>query len=547
MRALAYVRLMLIKNGLLWLVLSPKRLVVALFFLAWAGMGVFFLVIAAMTGQSASTLFRLASPEQVRLGVVVLLTLGTLGAIERGLEGAAFSFPPADFDFLFPTPISRRLVVASRVVIDGLVVTADVAFVLLFAGPALLRLTGREPSAADFAALWLAAAGYTLLSVNLGRMIELALAGSQMLLGASKGVLKGVVWTVGLCVLGLAVAGALRSEHAADEVLQVLSRPPLSLVFVPMLSVAALVTGDPLPLPGGPWATVGFLSILAATSMGIVCLLDRDVVEATIEHSARVTRLRAAARSQDLEQMAAERFRETKSQQRSLVVDWHDPRLAQPYRVLAEASHGTRWRWLGWALVLVAPAIAAHLLPVGDEGLRLIPGPVVAYVLLLVSSFQSLRFRSELGRIALVRSLPIATWQQLLGVTLPRALFQALFLMGCLASFWLGRPSAGPDLSISVGLCLPLASVVTSLVGALGASVFPNASDPGQRFLGGLLHTLGVGLGLTPCGMLVAMGTTLGLPPLATAALGNLGLLPVAVLAMLLATLVIERYQPGEE
>lgn len=547
MGALAYLRLMLIKNGLLWLVLSPKRLVVALFFMAWAGLGVFFLVVATATGQSAASVVQIASTEQIRLAVVVLLTLATLGAIERGLEGAVFSFPPADFDFLFPTPVSRRLVVASRVVIDGLIVTADVAFVLLFAGPAIMRFTGREPSGADFAALWMAATGYTLLSVNIGRVIELVLAGGQVLLGASRGTLKVVLWAVGVGALVLAVVGLMRGQHTAGDVLHIISTPPLSLLFVPTLSVAALVTGDPQPIPGGPWASVALMGVLAAAAMAVVCLLDRDVVEATIEHSARVTRMRAAARSQDLEQMAGERFREANGRQRSLVLDWQNPKLAQLYRALAEASHGSGWRWLGWGAVLVAPAVAARLMPVGDEGLRMIPGPVAAYALLLVSSFQSLRFRSELGHMALLRSLPVATWRQLLGLTLPRALFQALFLMGCLASFWLGRPSAGADLSLAVGLCLPLASVVTSMLGALVAALFPNASDPGQRFLGGMLHTLGVGLGLTPCGMLVAMGATLGMPALVTAALGNLGLLPVALLATLLATWVLERYQPGEE
>jgi hypothetical protein len=546
MRALAYLRWRLFKNGLLWLVLSPQRLIVALFFVAWAALGVFFLLVAAVAGQSAPALLH-PSAEHVRLGVVVLLTLAALGAIERGLEGAVFSFPPADFDFLFPTPIPRRLVVASRVVLDGLVVTADVALVLLFAGPTLLRLAGREPSTKDLMALWFAATAYTVLAVNIGRIIELLLASGQLLLGASKGLLKGVVWGIAIGLLGLAVVAGLRGGEMAGGVLHVLSSPPLNLVFLPTLCVASVVTGDPLPFPGGPWAGVGLVATLALAAMGIVCLLDRDVVEATLEHSARVMRLREAARAQDLEQLAGERFREANPRQRSVLVGWHDPRLAQPYRVLAEMSHGSAWRWVGWALVLVAAGFAARVLPLSDEALRLIPGPAAAYLLLLVSSFQSLRFRSELGHVILLRSLPLATWQQVLGLTLPRALLQALFLMGCLASFWLGRPSVRPDLSLSVGLCLPLATVVTSLVGALVASLFPNASDLGQRFLGGLLHTLGVGLGLTPCGILVAVGTTLGLPALVTALLGNVGLLPVALVALWLATAALDRHQPGEE
>lgn len=113
--------------------------------------------------------------------------------------------------------------------------------------------------------------------------------------------------------------------------------------------------------------------------------------------------------------------------------------------------------------------------------------------------------------------------------------------------FWLGHPLRGVHLSVAVACCLPLGSITSGLVGAVVSCIFPNSTDPGQRFLGGLLHTLGVGLALIPCLMLVAMGMAFALPGVLIGLLGNAGLLPVAFAIMFLGNWALGRFQPGED
>jgi hypothetical protein len=547
MAALIYLRLHLLKNGLLSLVSSPKRLIVTLFFLLWVGASFASVAMTRFMGPHGAVPVPALPVDQVRLGLIVLLIVFTLGSIERGFEGAVFSFPAADYDFLFPTPIPRRLIVAFRVGLDALVMLADVGIVVVFLTPLAMGLVMREASVGRMVLVWIAAGLYMLFAVNLARIIELLLTNVQAILGISKGVVRVAVWVFGVALLwggGYVVFG---EESGPAAVMAVLSHPPYSYLLTPLLAVAAFVTGEGHPLLASPVASMSLLLLLAAVCTVGVCVLDRDVAEATLEHSARVARMRAAARSQDIERMTGESLREGSSNHRSLILRWREPSLALPYKLIAETLHGNRWQWGAWLLVMVGLAFLARLLSGDELLLRSLPGPAAAYVLLLSSSFQGLRFRSELTHITLLRTFPIAASRQLLGLTAPRALLHSALLLAGMLCFWLGHPLRGVHLSVAVACCLPLGSITSGLVGAVVSCIFPNSTDPGQRFLGGLLHTLGVGLALIPCLMLVAMGMAFALPGVLIGLLGNAGLLPVAFAIMFLGNWALGRFQPGED
>lgn len=547
MRALAYLQLRLLKNGILSVLGSPKRLAFAMLFAGWLSLSVLLGVVGLVSGRSLEGPRVFVSIEHVQVVVVGVLALLTLAAIERALQGAMLSFAAADYDFLFPTPVSRRLVIASRVLLDAGTIGFWVMIVVVFAAAFLPMYMVMELTARGAVLLGLAGWMYALFVINLARIMELLLTSVRGLHGGAVGVGRAAAWLAVVAIVAVTAYLLAWGGDAVGSAAEALSRPPLSLVFLPMLGVASFVTGAPPAVLGSEAATLGLLVALAAGSSVAVCFLDRDVVEATISHSRRLSRMKAASREQDVERMAGERLREQAGAYRSFVLSWRNPDLALPYKALAEASHGGRLRWLGYALLLAAPAVAARLLPVEPETLRHVPGPVVAYLLLLVAGFHALRFRSELNHIALLRAAPSAPWRQVLGLVLPRAAAYAAFLAAAVAAFWLGSPVTPASTHVAVALCVPLATVTTLLVSVISTCLFPHNADPAQRFFGGLLLTFGVSLALTPCVIALVVGALLGLPGAVMALLGNLALVPSAAGMMALATFLYGRFEPGDD
>lgn len=548
MAALIYLQTRLIRNGILSVLGNPRRLIFALLFTAWIGTSVFVGVVSKLTGGSIAARLFVVPPDVMRIGILGGLLLLTLTAIERGLSGSVFSFAAADYDFLFPTPVKRRLVVASRVAVDSLTVVAWVGIFAVSMVAALpIQLLGPDASPTRLVLVWVAGFLYALFMVNLARVVELLVTGSQALLGMNTAVLRAIVWVLAFAVAGTLVFAIVLSGGGVPlaDLSDRLTSPPWSIILLPLLSVASFVTGDPAPIAGSAAATLGFLAVLAASCILAVVRLDRDVVEATIEHSARVSRMRKAAREQDAERMMGESLR-VRSRGRSLRVSWRRSDLALIYKGLAESAHGSPLRWVGIAALVLAPAFLARLAP-GDEIARYAPGPVVTYLLLLFAGVQAMRFRSELNHITLLRTLPVPGRRQVLALVIPRALWLSAVLGAGIASFWLGRPIQNASLSFAVAISLPFTVTIAYLMGAISACLFPAGGDPSQRFFSGLLLMVGTAAALAPTIALLVFGLLLRQSGPGLALMGIASALPMAFLLALAAGALFDRFEPGDE
>jgi len=547
MRALLYLRLRIIKNGMLSLVRNRKRLIFVIAFVAWMGLSLMGALVGRAVRPEQTPDMLLAAVPAVRLVALAILALLTLAAIERGLEGTIFTFAPPDYDFLFPTPIPRRLVVASRVLIDALSVFTIVGFMLMFFTaftPASVVLKDTSPR--GLALLWLAGGFYAVLVINLARIVELAVGGGEAILGLSRGFLRALIWIVGLgavaAVASLVLSGMTDARTASD----ILGRPPVSLALLPMLAVVSFVTGDAPPILGSAGASLGLLGLAAVACAVGVCLLDRDVIEATIEHSTRMSRMRAAARSQDVERVLGAQIKPSDAARKSLQVSWRRPILALIYKSCAEMLHSGTSKLLVWALLAVVPGGIAHFLPQGGF-IRYIVPAVVAYLLVLLGSAYYMRFRSELNHIPMLRPLPIPAWQQVLALVLPRtALTSALLIVGIIA-FWIGRPIPGTNLHLATAMAVPLALLNAHLLAVCTVCLFPHATEPSQRFFASMLLPVGIGIALTPAVMLILGGATFSAPGVVLGVLATVGLVPPAVLLTLAATALFSRYEPGDD
>ncbi len=550
MRALIYLKLHLLKNGILSVLTNPKRLVFAVIFVVWMGANILAAITARLTGGAAGVgAHGLTVPEvHLRLGMVALLLMLTATAIERGLDGAVFSFSAADYDLVFPSPIPRRLVVIGRVMADALSLLLWVGiFLLMMLAFLPLRWEGMAGTPAGIGATWLVGWAYAVLVVNGARIVELVVAGSQAAVGSAVRHLKTTAYAVVILAAVGAVWAISRGAGQSGAVLDVLGRPPLLVLFWPMLSVAALLTQETPPLMASFSLTYGLLGALSAAAVVGVCLLDRDIIEVTIEHSARVSRIRQAMRSQNADALALERMQGRPANQRSLLPNWGGPFWALPYRTLAETSRAGTLRVVGWGFAVVIPGLLATWLPLDDDVLRVLVGPVAGYTLFLLASFHALRFRAELGHIALLRALPVPDWQVLAGLSLPRPLAHSVGVVAALIGIGIARPGVAPDMLLAVAMCVPLAACTSSLVGAIAACLFPEATDAAQRFFGGLIHVAGMTIAFAPAIALVVVGTILQYPGPIVGIMGNLGLIPVVVVTWLVAHHLFRKFQPGDE
>lgn len=544
MRALVYLRWRTLVNGLLGLLTSPKRMASGVFVIVWIVASLGFGVLSHSMHGSSSAQMQVPA-AYARLVVLIVILMLTLMVVQRGLEGTVFSFSGADYDFLFPTPVSRRLVIVARVLEDSLAT-------LLWTGVVLAGMRAVLPvEFSDLQAVaspWvqgLAAGFYAVFVINTARAIQLSLSTGEVLLGAS-GIASKALWGVLLALLGGA-AYVLVQGAAAQTLMRDISHGPWAVALAPPLAVASLVTGEAPPVFGTVTVAVVSLAALALLASTAACLLDRDIIEGTLEHSAHIAGIRAAARAQDMERMAGARLRRTRAGSRSLAVGWRRPELAPVYKYLAETLHQSWPQLARWAVIMALPGVGARLAHLSGTAPALLAGPAVAYLLLLVSSFQALRFRSELNHASLLRALPLSPVRQLLAGLVPRALVLAAGFALALGSFHLGYECPGAGAHAAVVLCLPLACLLSCLMGALTACVFPNSEDAGQRLLAGVLHMAALGIALAPAMALVALSSAVHAPVLAVAVVGNLGLLPGVALSAWGTARLFADYEPGSE
>ena len=119
MRAIALMSWWQLRNAIRTTLTEPRKLIPALFFVALMGIqAVNFIFIGSSSPQHAIPLvsdFIHAHAGAARSIVFLFLALLSVGQLESGLTGGALTFSLSDVDYVFPAPISRRIVLLYRI------------------------------------------------------------------------------------------------------------------------------------------------------------------------------------------------------------------------------------------------------------------------------------------------------------------------------------------------------------------------------------------------------------------------------------------------
>ena len=541
MRTIALLALWQVKNSVRTSLTQPRKLVPLLVLVIAVG--------SQMTGALLVTSTHAPAPPElaelitryystIQSGIFLVLCFAALSVADYAFSGSLLTFPMADIDYLFPSPVSRRTILAYRLVSRKALsfFNAALLFYFLIWRPIEMVAPGRATPAGGAVAL-------LALFTCLGSYANVALT-IQLVLGHAR---LSVVRRWLMCAMAAAMVaigyGAWRfgwgslGEVGGSAVIVALFYP----CRLAAESLAAPLTGNVGIEPAA------LLGVLYLATLTLVLSRRENYAESSLPGSERLARIRQAAREQNwaaLFNIGSEGRTRGGSDQR-------------PYAVPPFGSRAGALLWAHVTASLKRP-FANVILPAGGgvavsgaaaiwlprETAAAVVGGASAYLLFILSMSGIATFRQTLQRQPLVRPLPFPDWQVVAIDVLPRVVIGALFGWGAGVTLLLTGLPRAELVGMVLLFCLPPLTACFSLIQYVLALWYPDAQDKLQQLLAGLI-------GLTLTGVVVSVTVPLLVIPILFKAPPWLAvlvfILPAsAVCAGLLAvaTWVYSRFQP---
>jgi hypothetical protein len=352
----------------------------------------------------------LHSETTLVLGSAVLLLSSARWWLFGG-DRSALAFTPAEVQFLFPAPISRRALIHAKLARLQLAILINtIIFTVIFRGEA-----GSFASWQRALALWTI---FSTLSLHrLGATIVRTNAMEHGSAGARRGVVPTALFAVLLGAIGYGLVAAVPALRLAGpgglrSILQTITAalhapaPAAALAPVRMLL-------DPVALAGSPgwFAAIGWALVILLIHYLWVARLDEAFEEAALEatqHRAdRLHRARAA-------QIGQARTRSGKLARIPRLALSGRPEVALVWKNVAAALRGGSWKsqvvsfTIGLAILAAVTRSASS--DVGDAFLGVTIGWGVM-LLFLGPLWMRFDLRLDLPRLAMLKTMPLAGWR----------------------------------------------------------------------------------------------------------------------------------------
>ncbi|MBV9852588.1 MAG: HlyD family efflux transporter periplasmic adaptor subunit [Armatimonadetes bacterium] len=483
-----------IKNTLLHTLRSPKKLAPLLLmaaYTAWMWWMMGHTPAGRQAGPNVAHLLR-QHRALFHTGLFLSLTLFGTATLERGFVGGSLHFVPADVDYLFAAPFSRRLVLLFKV---GLPVLATAAFAVAMAVYSLSH-TGHGGTPPGWV-VWGAFGACLGVYFNLAVALELAFGMGRWPWGrrAISAALLLIIAYVGVTCWQQGAAGLARiSEHG-----------PLPVLFYPC-RLAADVGTAALGGRGGLAAVWGLL-VCYALSLALVFSRNENYYEPALSGAER-------------------QWRDLQAQQEN---PWH---ILRPRAGARRALYSLRPFGRGAGALFWAHGAAAFKTPFASVGLPLLAGAALAaltwragpenigiavglftfYYFAATTVFSGIFFfRRALQRQALIRPLPLLARGAVLAEVGPRTALAALFYPVVALGIVLSHGTVAAFLALTL-LGLPLASLCLNLLQFTLALWYPSTQDKVQDFVSETIQLVITLLLMTILASLLAVPVRLGAP-----------------------------------
>ena len=408
MKALLYLSYRQLINSIINIASSPKRLVPAILIVV----GVFMVIVMNLVASNpAYTAYRRTvmplSPEVVWALVFALLSLVMARIVLSAFSEGRLVYTPSQIDFLFPSPISHRSVLAVKLLSDCTSYAIVAGFIFIFGAPSIYRSFGSPPYPSILVS-WLAAMLLLIATMNMTHALNLVTSAGIRRLAIVRGIVKLALL---LIVAGVAITAAIYFARTGDVLASLISALQSGFaktVLVPITWCTNLIVG---PIVQESYGSSGrqllWLALLTAGSYVIVLARAESSYEPSLAISARMARVNAARRSGDWGAVILE-IRRGKGKETGCVTPippFGIGAWALLWKMLVTQIRTRRW---SLALIVLLPIIAAV---VGNafrhsEVLRFAPVviPYATWYLALMLGMQGLR--SELRHADIIKALP---------------------------------------------------------------------------------------------------------------------------------------------
>ena len=485
--------------------------------------------------------------DTVRAIATALLVVSALSLIHRAFEEDILTFRQADVDLLFATPVSRRCVLAARLLSDY-ATCGLTTFVIVLYIVAPMRLLAPSVAGPGWALeAWIGTLLFYVTLMNLGRLLQ------AWLVSRRGGGLR-VAFVVRVAALAAAVAwlaGLVAANYAGlapgTSAVAVLSSSALYWLLLPCGVTAdiyvAPISPDVDPLP----RLVGLAAAAVLTAVPLLAW-SRPTCESALGATVRRHAVWQAFRKADASSIRAAQLTGRRVTGRSFgVLTLGTGAWALVGKTLLYGLRNSPWGLAIVALIAVAPLGAASRL----EGTRfeglLTWSPVIMLGLLFAWSQRvRLNVREEFSHAATLKALPLSPYATVSSLIVVPTVGFNLFLITagiCLAA----ASSMVPRELVYVVLGIsPATYAALAAVHVCSGLLYP-AYDPGigKGFLADLAFMPVAGL---VCGAIVASaagGLAFGWGPVPAAVLGNLTALGAFACALGAAGFLYDRFEAG--
>lgn len=401
MRAVLLLSLLKLKNSLRTLLSDPRKLVPFAIIVGLVGLSLVFSSFATI-GRDGVRPANTIDPSYLHAAMAFVMVFISVGAIDNGLGDALMAFLPADVDYLFPSPISRRTVLAYRLP----AVFFSAVFQGLFFVYLIHALGGSMPVEHGSVR---PAAGSAMFAVILSTGFYMNLALTLSLNFPQRQGLRKFVW-IGALFLTLVVAYTWWSR-GFDAVAALLSHDLVRLTFMPAMLAADVLflTTSYQPLGNElAWLGLGYVLSLVPLFAG-----NGNWYEQSIVSSEKIALIRQAAKGGTAGLLAMRAAKYKRRTNKTYLV--HPFGQGPMALVWAHLSAAAKRPFANFVLPAGTGVLIGLFSGLVGHAERII-GPILAIGLLFYSTFgfmASARTASEaaLRRRELLSPLPLRGWE----------------------------------------------------------------------------------------------------------------------------------------
>ena len=497
MRPLFYLHYRLIVNSIKYTLRTPRRLIPTLVVVLWLVQSITFSIvwlIAPPYGVKIS--LGSMKLEQIWAVVFIGLTAAVIMITYSALRDGLLVFMPPHIDFLFPAPVSRRVVLVMKLLNDygkHALYAAGGALVLL----QVYVLLSKAPMTA--ATAWLGAVLLLVFVTNATHLLNIVTAYGAMRLRIAARFFKVALVLVAAGLIASAVTNFIWSGDVTVSLTRSVHNDVARFLLAPVVWCTNLVVGRMPNVAYRPVLDLLWLFLLAVGSFVVLIRRPENFYEPSLAVSARVARIRAAVQTGDWSTVRMERRRDT-SGARSAGL-WIPP-FGRGAVALVWKYILVQYRRMGWSLLalFVLPPLTAYAVNslIRDKNmLSHAPYGILFVVWGFIFAAQQ-DLRSELRQADVIKSMPIRGIKIVLAQTFGQWLQLAAFVGIAGLSIYKLIPEADKE-ALTLVLVGSL-SLAMSCIAASGIAVlmYPDSRDRFQLMVPAFVGTIFVSMALIP-------------------------------------------------